>query len=367
MHTQPIHATTTNHTQKHSFTVISPQQFLQRFITQTKQAKSRVWLQSMLSVHGKTVSQITDAATQAAQRNLDVRFHIDAVTQITADGGIPHFGGVLRSMTPHENHIKQKSAETFLAIEEQNGAVIFTNPLNYLEKILPMIGRNHIKIYVVDDTVWFGGVNLTDHAFIVEDIMIETTDPALREALITVFFEINEMRPKKDYKKTIDAHNTLIVDAGERNKSLIYADALTLTKRTQHNLIFISQCVPEGKMLTELIRLAKNGKEITVITSPESAETIAQLPFSFFYQRFVRKTRHLPTISLFHAHVPVHAKILIRDNEEVSTGSHNYVESGILLGTQEIALHTTHPAIITTLVRFAEELATHRATKAITA
>jgi cardiolipin synthase len=64
-------------------------------------------------------------------------------------------------------------------------AVRFTNPNGPLNVF--SLARNHKKLYVVDDALYLGGVNVSDHNFSWHDFMVRVDDRSLRQAVLDDF------------------------------------------------------------------------------------------------------------------------------------------------------------------------------------
>jgi cardiolipin synthase len=61
----------------------------------------------------------------------------------------------------------------------------FTNPNGPLR--LFALARNHKKLYVIDDVVYLGGVNVSDHNFSWHDFMVRVTDRSTRDVVLADF------------------------------------------------------------------------------------------------------------------------------------------------------------------------------------
>ena len=61
----------------------------------------------------------------------------------------------------------------------------YTNPNGPLHVF--SLARNHKKLYLIDDLVYIGGINISDHNFGWHDFMISTSDPSVHGAVLADF------------------------------------------------------------------------------------------------------------------------------------------------------------------------------------
>jgi hypothetical protein len=114
----------------------------------------------------------------------------------------------------------------------------------------------------------------------------------------------------------------------------------------------MSQLPPEGKLLNKLIEKSKEGIQIEVITSKKDSPQFTTYPYKISLLYFKWATRNNKNIRLIHLPQQVHAKLMIIDKKIALFGSHNLVSSGVILGTEEIAIETTDEMLIKHLITF---------------
>lgn len=328
--------------------------FLADFLSEAKKAKNRIYLQSLLFEAGDVLAQCEPIFIEKAKAGVDVHITLDSIyAQYVGD----NLNFIIEKVDPQES-AKVKNA-TQKVINRWSAAGVkftFTNKQKFIAKVLPIYRRNHIKIYVVDDIVWLGGVNSSDESIERIDFMVKFTDKIVVKDVAKQFYQVDENRSKHDY--TIPSPpQTILVDAGYLGKSIIFDTATTMVTQSTKRVIFVSQFIPDGKLLTEILLAAAKGIAVTVITSPKDVFT--HFPYNIPYQSFRAKMRQYPNIKLFHQHKKVHAKLLIIDDMMALFGSHNLVQLGVLLGTEEIAVKTTDTALVRNLKKFVEENTTH--------
>lgn len=70
------------------------------------------------------------------------------------------------------------------------------------------------------------------------------------------------------------------------------------------------------------------------------------------YTVFVRNLDQYPNLTFRHSRDRVHAKLLIVDDTQALFGSHNLVDTGVLMGTEELAVRSHNPQLVKQLVTF---------------
>lgn len=327
--------------------------FAKDFLNEASHAKERIWIQVMFFDPGVVTRGFENALLEGARRGLDVRLHVDWVTN-------KYFGGDLLLLPPlqkekraYYHHVNQERKEMFTRLTSAGVTIVFTNiPLPYKSR-LPMLGRNHTKIFIVDDTaVWIGGVNIAEIMFTNEDFMVKSYETSLIKATSEQFLKINDDTPRQDYHVQCDPTHTLIVDAGLSGKSLILSETLRGIESAKKEIIFMSQLAPDGNMRSLIIKKAKEGVKVTVITSPKTDTMVAKFPYNITFILFRLMTVLIPNVTVYHYPVKVHSKLVLIDDEIAFFGSHNFVFTGVLFGTQEICIRTTEKKLIATFSEY---------------
>lgn len=328
--------------------LLLPAPFLDTLTQQIESAQQSVYLQSLTLEVGKVMGQLTPALIRAAKRGVHVELRIDWIAQNYVHGKVsltPRIGPAERKYAA-ELHRKNRQLSNTLI--EGGVKIVFVNRPNWLAKVLPVAGRNHIKLYMVDEKiVWIGGVNLLDLTLEHLDFMMSFGDQILIRELKEVFFADKVLDKVVPYAP----NSTLVVDGGRRGFSPIYQTALEMVESATSSIVLVSQFVPEGKLLKLLVKKARQGCSVTVLSSPKSLMQFSRWPYKLTYLRCQRVLR---TVGLSVTHLPqkVHCKLLLVDESQAIFGSHNLVETGIGLGTAEIAIKTSDPILLSELVSF---------------
>jgi len=320
----------------------TPQVFLVDFLETAKKAKKRIWLQSMNYDPSPETEVIEEVLIERSQYQIDIRLNIDWVSERFFN----HSFDTLPNLNPFSSSkrriFNQKRQASLNRIKHAGGRVVVTNKPSFLKTFFPIAGRNHIKMYVVDGTVWMGGVNLVNEGFSTIDGMVKTTHPRFMEALTDQFFKVNELKPRDHYLVKIDEDLELIVDNGAVGKSLIYDEANKAISSASESIQLYSQIMPTGTLMQNLLSKSKQGTPVSFTTSNEEDGVFSTFPQNAFYKQFRLKIKNNPNFLLKHLDRKLHLKLLLIDGKEFFFGSHNLSQVGVQLGTEEIMLHGTN-------------------------
>lgn len=333
-----------------------PVVFLENFISAIQVARKRVWFQAMVMEHGKVFSQVENELISASKRGVDVRINVDSVSERYVHGDLDLLPVVSRKKKAIENEKNRLTNGLLGRLVEGGVKITVMNPPGIIAKLLPVSGRNHIKMYIVDDIVWLGGLNFYDKAFSNLDFVVRFDQTDIVRASIAQFEMVNERKPLNDYIVDCEGDYRLVIDSGKRGVSLIYDEALKLVDSSKKSIVFVSQLVPEGQILDSLLEKACGGLSVTIITSHPTDKTFTKYPLKWSYTRFKRRIRKREDLKFIHLDRKVHAKLIIVDEQVAFFGSHNFVDAGVLMGTEEIAVRTRDTGLVRQLVKFAEEL-----------
>ncbi len=334
--------------------VLTPTEFIIDWRASAKKARRRVWLECMNFQKGHAPSLVQQVLFEASDNGLDVRANIDAFSDETFNAmpvWFPTFG------KKGEQTLRALDRKMKVDLKESKVKVTTVNPdskrfgLKIPAKIAPFMGRNDVKIYIIDDVVWFGGINISPEAFENADLVVRFEDPEIVKALSELFTQVNENRPTSDYRKTINSDYTLLVDRGDSGKSLILDEAKEMVSASNEKIEYLSFSPPGGEMLKEIMERAKNGVRVDIVLSKMSQYESDGSPVGFWlnrkFKKFSEKISRIENIYVFHyPEGNVHGKLLIVDGKTALFGSHNFAELGVVFGTQEASIETTDSSLI---------------------
>lgn len=312
-------------------------------ISEIKKAQHRVYLQAMVVELGKNLYPLAQALQEAAQRGIHVELHIDWYSKFYTDehpNWMPIFNkekrAFLTTLADSDNRVLHE-------LEAAGTHITFTNkPKSLFGYLFQKTGRNHIKIFIVDDTAFIGGMNLQERTLLQHDTCIRYTDHHIVELLVEQFFKINEQGALQDSTRQLDTDSTLFIDAGKYNRSTIYDEAIRLINNAHHTIIFASQFLPHFGILKALTRAKERGLLVEVMNylpTPLQSKTQLAIEQTLFH---LKNRTHIP---VYYYKKKIHAKILIAD-DTVLFGSHNYSKFGVLFGTNELAIKTKNKEIL---------------------
>lgn len=334
----------------------TPKEFLEDFVQTAAKAKKRIYLQSMLFERGKMIQELEAVLLKKAKEGLDIRVTTDWVSQRYVEDN-PHFiPAIKKSDRQYARKVRQQTQDVIARWTQAGIKFTFTNTPSKLSSLISIAGRNHIKMYLIDDTTaWIGGVNLFDHALHLIDVMVRFDDRTLVDALSQQYLKVNEKKPTENYSVDFSHNNTLLIDAGIVGKSLIYNDVLKTVDQAKESIVFASQFLPDGKLLKKLFKAARKGVVVTIITSNKDNKVFHRFPYNIPYSYLKNKIAGTDNISLVHRETRVHAKLLIVDDTVAVFGSHNMTRIGVFLGTEEIAVCTKDKKLVYELKQFIEQ------------
>jgi cardiolipin synthase len=334
-------------------TLQSPRDFLEDFIVNATTATERIWIQAMVFEVGEVSERLGLLMIDAANRGCDVRFQVDWNSSQYVDGELrllPEFDMRKRA---YADTVHKANEQFYSRLRSAGVTVTILNSPFIIARLFPIYKRNHTKLYIVDSVGWMGGMNLYDEAFDNIDFMVRFDESQFVSTFIAQFEQVNEKRPLKNYSVRISDSYTFLVDSGKNGESIIYDGALECIQKATKSILFVSQIVPEGVLLELLIQKAIVGIPVTIITSPRGETQFKKYPQKYFYDQFKKKVVNNPNIHFTHLLHTLHAKLIIVDSRIGLFGSHNFVEQGVLLGTEEICMQTEDPQLISQLEKFA--------------
>jgi phosphatidylserine/phosphatidylglycerophosphate/cardiolipin synthase-like enzyme len=329
-----------------SFAIQSPEVFWQDLLTCAARANDVITIRVMELEAGERAKELAGVLRQKAREGVKVTLFIDWVYGRYIHGEIDLLPVLSRRKRTYNAKVR---AETEQLLEEMRIAgvsISITNIPNGLQALMPICGRNHTKIYIIDEAVWIGGVHPVDSAFNNIDFMVKMES----QKVVTTIK--NYTAPKKDELIPIDNSTQVLFDGGNAGSSCIYSQAIALVEQAESEVIFMSQFLPDGLLLHKLIKKAKEGVAVRVITSPEKESIFTEFPANISYRMHQARLKRERNIQLIHCSHGVHAKLLIVDQKKVLFGSHNYAGIGVWLGTEEVCVISQDDLLIKDFIQY---------------
>jgi cardiolipin synthase A/B len=331
-----------------------PHDFLDDLIEKAQTAKRFIGLQAMVFEFGHAMDLVSPVLVEAAARGVDVQIHMDWVSSRYVDGTLDIFPNFDRKRAIYKLSAQKENRRVFDGLRAKGIKVTEMNIPLLIARFFPVYRRNHSKLYVVDDFVWMGGVNFFDDAFNYKDFMVRFDRSDIVQVLSDQFFRTDTKRREINTDIELPPDYTFVVDSGKNGKSLIYEKAIGILAEAKEKIVFVSQLVPEGKLLRTLLEKARAGVQVTILTSRERDSAFVKFPHNLSYQSFRKKIIGVKNLQFVHYPDKIHAKLIVVDDEVGVFGSHNFVDAGVLLGTEEIAMVTRDTELVRELNRFIE-------------
>lgn len=285
-----------------------------------------------------SIEQLVVALCDAAQRGVAVSFCADTYTYLEPSG-------------PWRHILKDQSAQAYRAIRTErrlkNAGVKFRWLGRHAN--FGVMGRTHSKWSIVDDTVYsFGGVNLYGMGMDNADYMFRIVNQDLADALHERHLQLIKAdkgnHAGKNRSIDVSSKTKIIFDGGIPFHSEIYSRAIELAREAT-DILFVSQYCPTGRLAKALRH--KNAR--LYFNHWEAASAL-----NTFVIRAGMRSSQFET--LYEREPYLHAKFIIYTmpggNKIALSGSHNFQTGGVVLGTRELCLETTSPAIIAELEQF---------------
>ncbi len=337
-----------------NFTVLTPQAFISDFREEASKSENRIWVQAMEVEPGKITDTFLQPLTDAAKRGVNVKLHADYYSLMVTDGKFNYLSSIYPGLTPEKHARLQAKKVMREKLAESGVQVLYTNPPTFLDRLFPVRGRNHMKIVIVDNICYLGGVNFHDENFLIHDMMVKITTPEVVSEVAYVYERIDSREVLRDMSIACTDETTLLIDGGRINHSIILRHAVELVQRATKDIKIISPIIPDAALLRALNSAIENGISVQVII-PETKKLTGVFEILNKFNTFVMKIKRR-TIPLTVKNHMIHAKLLIIDEEEVLFGSHNLTSRGVRMGTEEIAVRSKNHILVQGIRKFYDDL-----------
>jgi cardiolipin synthase A/B len=324
-------------------------EFLPELTRAVAKARNRIWIQSMLFESGKNIGSIIEQMKLKASQGVDVRLVIDWVAGRYVGGKLDLWPVWDDEWREHKKKVQEGNKAEIAGLKQAGVKVTIKNYPQFWHHFLPFMGRNHMKMYVVDETVWLGGVNFTDKSFTWLDFVVKFSQPEMTDKIAAHF---DPQQDKGNYSIRLNSEYELLIDNGVMGQSIILDRALKLIRNAGEEILFVSQLLPVAQVADSLISKANNGVRVKIITSQADDGLFKTQPHKVMHWWARKKMTGRENLTIIHAPGKVHAKYLQVDKKTAIFGSHNLVETGVWLGTAEIAVETTDPDLISQTDRY---------------
>lgn len=319
--------------------LLLPDEYIRDAILHIDHASSRIHLLTMIMMYDDVTAPLFDSIIAAANRGVDVEVVGDMFSYMERFGqyrlGMPVHGH-LKPLKRLRNRLKRAGVK-FTWLGDKASSIVTS--------------RTHSKWLVVDDVVYsFGGVNLYPDGLTNADYMIRLKSVGLASSLIAEqsrIIKADQHGHAYRSHRIEDGNNTILIDGGIIGSSIIYNEACQLAKIAKR-VTYVSQYCPSGK-LGKLLKAA----DATFYFNPWSRA-------SFLNRAAIWVGGILSGIKTSHTRNSyIHAKCIVfelSDGQKIAlSGSHNFSNGGVWLGTREICLKTSDPDTVSLIERFIQD------------
>ncbi|HEX6258455.1 MAG TPA: phospholipase D-like domain-containing protein [Candidatus Saccharimonadales bacterium] len=316
-------------------TLLTSEQYKQDLLAQLKMAKHRIAIASMVLYYEDGMTEIFTALKNALDRGVIVAIVVDSYNNFLFTEGSNLF-----KLVSYRHRIRA-TRQAFAELREHGATITEVGSVGPN----PYKRRFHYKCVVVDDVVYFaGGVNMTRLSFEQTDYMLRTQNTQFADDLVRHLSDIATNGKQSDTTLYIDQNNTLFIDSGAPDKSIIYDRAVALSKQAE-SIVYVSQLAPSGPLAS----LLRQKNAVLYFNRP------AQLSFPASLDQYLSAWQYRQPNS-YQGEDFIHAKYMLftlpGDKKIALSGSHNFSYRGVQYGTKELALEATSPAVWNELQQF---------------
>jgi len=275
---------------------------------------------------------ISEALVSAKRRGLDVSVKVDSFVNMATSDVPNQLIGIMRSDGGRREFQKEMTQKMLKEFIDEGIDFEITNPPGIFGNLELGYHRNHKKMFIVDDSLYMGGLNLSQSVFEREDFVMRIQDPEIvsQAALI---FKSKENDTGKNVEISCGTDTKFLIDGGSR-ESLILNKAIELINNSTSRIDFMSKHSPSGEIKSAMIKAKSRGVKIRTYSSKQD--------------NFGGVESYAPDRG------NAHAKLLIVDDSAIF-GSHNFDWLLVALRTEEVSLLTTRREMVEPLKAYFED------------
>lgn len=297
------------------YRLLQTPEFITEIQDRLDRAEHRVLIQLMTFDGDDSGQDIADRLIRAADRGVKVRLLVDCfVLRFVSDQP------VTRSSVRSEVEATQAMYER---LRDCGVDLTFTHP--HGPGNLFSLARNHKKLFVIDDDLYLGGINVSDHNFSWHDFMIRVQDDTVREAVI------------EDFEFTFAGGRRSVNSSIVTNREVENVfDSLLLGAK--HSVELASPYAIDVGLTRIMARVGAPYKR--VIATKRNNLLVYRAMSPFLKWKLRRSGTNLASYTNFS-----HSKFLLVDDEKLLIGSSNFGRHSFWCN-QEICLLITDPDFI---------------------
>lgn len=297
------------------YTLLQTPEFVAELHQKLEAASHRILIQLMTFDGDESGQGIADQLLAAAGRGVKVQLLIDSfATRFVSDLPIT------------DPTVRDEAAATFAMYDRlREGGVdlTFTHPIGPV--LLYALARNHKKLFVIDDDVFLGGINVSDHNFEWHDFMIRIDDDEIRHSVVEDF-EFTQAGGRRSV-------NGGIITNAEVEQ--VFDDMLLGARKS----VVLASPYAIDVPLTRRMRKV-TAPDVRVITTKHSNLLVYRRMSPYLRWRLRRSGAKLESYTNFS-----HSKFLLVDDEKLLVGSSNFGRHSFWCN-EEICILITDPDFI---------------------
>lgn len=326
-------------------------------VSQTKKGDSITIATMNFEPRYEEVGILMTALRDAAERGAHATLMVDAYNFLMDERKIIGPLWFTKDIPRYVPASYRKKLATLGAFEASGGRYVITNiPARPFD--IPFGGRSHIKFAAVNNYLYVGGCNLSAPNV---DVMVGWRDKATADWLrefadkVDTTKNVRAALSNTDTTRSLDSQTDLLIDAGVPHQSIIYDKALELIDQAEKSIYITCQFFPNSTTTRHLTQAHQRGVDVTVIFNhPWQHRVHYPLQQAVVWRERARTPAIFFSNQLSRSHLYLHAKLIATEKGAI-VGSHNYVPTGVNLGTAEIALLRRDPEFSVQIVRAIKE------------
>ncbi len=338
------------------YSVLRGEDLIRDVSYEAARARHLIWAQSMDFESGDITDRFTAIFSKTANRGLDAKLNIDYYPLLLTDGMFNYFPLFNKEKETERKRRLLSRIQAIHNLRDSGVDVHFINKPGLLERIIPTKGRNHIKIIIVDNFAWIGGINFHDFNFLCDDFMVKLTGKYLISYLKQLYMHMHDSQPIIDMTTYFSKDAKLLVDSGKVGKSVILDEGVKLIHTARESIDFSSAFYPDGEILSALHNATVRGVRVRAVIP--SFDTVSGLSKVVDITSDLRMKFENKKVPIFFNRRKMHSKFILIDNATVIFGSHNFSQRGVTMGTAELAIESSNPSLIRNIREFFDYLLT---------
>ncbi len=277
-----------------TYELLMNERFVEQLHRGIDSATERVFIQVMTFDGDDAGLGVEQRLIAAAERGVDVRLTVDVFA-------FRYVSDTRATKSAVAGEVGETHA-MFDRLEAAGIQITYVGPWGPLLVFGPL--RNHKKIFVVDDMVYLGGINISDHNFDWLDFIVGIGDPDIVSETVDDFHATR--RGERVSRSTAIITNERIEETFDE-----------MINSAEESIVVASPYALDLDLERKLAAATAPSK--TVITPQQSNFPMFQKTDPYMRERILRHDVELRTFTDF-----FHAKFLLVDNERLLVGSSNF-------------------------------------------